>query len=214
MLAGLCIGLGGSVFLRVKDAAIGMPSVVLGSLLFAVGLFTVCTRGYALYTGKVCYLFDQEKFWPYVGMLVVVWLGNLLGCMALGGIENLTGICGASGINAVAGGMADAKLADTPLSLFLLGLLCNLFIFIAVNGYAKNPHQLGKYMAILFGVVCFITLGTEHSVADMYYFCVSERLYTHPAEVLAALAYITAGNFVGGVALPQAEKLIARLAHA
>ena len=60
ILAGFCIGLGGTVFLRLKDAFPG--GNVVGALLFTIGLFTICTRGYALFTGKACYLFQNP--WP------------------------------------------------------------------------------------------------------------------------------------------------------
>ena len=48
VLAGISIGLGGLVFLSVDDR-------VIGAALFTIGLFTVCTFGLNLYTGKVCY---------------------------------------------------------------------------------------------------------------------------------------------------------------
>ena len=76
ILAGFCIGLGGTVFLRLKDAFPG--GNVVGALLFTIGLFVVCTRGYALYTGKVCYLFDNPP--SYVLDVIVIWVGNLCGC--------------------------------------------------------------------------------------------------------------------------------------
>ena len=38
---------GGTVFLKLKDAFPG--GNVVGALLFTIGLFTVCTRGYAVY---------------------------------------------------------------------------------------------------------------------------------------------------------------------
>lgn len=49
ILAGFSIGLGGTVFLRLKDAFTG--GNVVGALLFAIGLFIICTRGYNLFTG-------------------------------------------------------------------------------------------------------------------------------------------------------------------
>ena len=42
ILAGFCIGLGGTVFLRLRDAFPG--GNVVGALLFTIGLFTICTR--------------------------------------------------------------------------------------------------------------------------------------------------------------------------
>ncbi len=123
--------------------------------------------------GKACYLFENP--WPgYLLDLLIIWVGNLLGTMLIAGIETLTGIVGPeSGINVTAAAMVDGKMGDSYLGLFLLGILCNICIFIAVNGYAKNPHQLGKYLALFLGVTVFIVSGMEHSVADMYYWSVS-----------------------------------------
>ena len=53
ILAGISIALGGYCFLSVENKLIG-------SILFSVGLFLVCTRGYNLYTGKVCYCKTKE----------------------------------------------------------------------------------------------------------------------------------------------------------
>lgn len=209
VLAGFCIGLGGTIFLRLKDAFPG--GNVVGALLFAVGLFTICTRGYYLFTGKACYLFDN-KLPGYLLELLIIWVGNLLGCMLLGALENLTVITGVdAGVNVTAAALVDGKMNCSLLSLFVLGLICNVFIFIAVNGYAKNPHELGKYLALFLGVSIFILCGTEHSVADMFYWSVSKVLYEQPGESLLRLAVISLGNMAGGVLLPQAEKLKARL---
>lgn len=201
ILAGFCIGLGGTVFLRLRDAFPG--GNVVGALLFTIGLFTICSRGYALFTGKACYLFENP--WPgYLLDLLIIWVGNLLGTMLIAGIETLTGIVGPeSGINVTAAAMVDGKMGDSYLSLFLLGILCNICIFIAVNGYAKNPHQLGKYLALFLGVTVFIVSGMEHSVADMYYWSVSGVLYGQPGESLLRLVVISLGNVVGGVFFPN-----------
>ena len=175
VMAGFCIGLGGTVFLRLKDAFPG--GNVVGAFFFAIGLFAICTRGYNLFTGKACYLFDNP--WPgYIIDLLVIWVGNLAGTMLIAAMERLTGICGAeSGINVTAQALVEGKMNATCLSLFLLGFLCNVCIFAAVNGYANNPHELGKYLAIFLGVTVFIVCGMEHSVADMYYWAVSGILY-------------------------------------
>ena len=207
IIAGFTIGLGGTVFLRIKDAFPGAN--VVGSFLFAIGLYVICTRGYALFTGRCCYLFDHKPV--YLINLAVIWIGNLIGGMLIGGLENLTGICGESGINATAAALVESKMNAPYLSLFCLGILCNIFIFIAVNGYANNPHEVGKYLAILLGVSCFILAGSEHCIADQYYWCVSGILYSRPGESLLCLLVITLGNMVGGVAYPLAEKLIGKL---
>ena len=210
ILAGICIGLGGTVFLRVNDAFTG--GNVVGALLFTVGLFTICTRGYNLFTGKACYLFDNKP--SYLLTLLVIWIGNLLGCILLALVERATGICGDSGINAVAAGMVEAKMSAGLGSLFLLGIICNILIYIAVNGYAKAPHDLGKYLSLFFGVMVFILSGTEHSVADMYYWSVSGVLFSAPGQSLLRILVISLGNVVGGVCFPLVEKAYRKLTEA
>lgn len=208
VLAGICIGLGGTVFLRIKDAFPG--GNVVGALLFAIGLFAICTRGYNLFTGKACYIFDNKP--DYLASLAVIWLGNLAGTSLLAALEGLTSLCGPeAGINVTAKALVEAKLSTGLGSVFLLACICDVFIYLAVNGYAKNPHELGKYLAIFLGVSVFILAGTEHSIADMYYWAVSGKLLEAPGQSLLYLAVISLGNVVGGVSFPLAEKLYGHL---
>lgn len=206
LLAGFCIGLGGTVFLQLKDSFPG--SHVVGAFFFSIGLFAVCTRGYNLFTGKACYLFDNP--WPgYVIDLGIIWLGNLAGCMLISGMEMLTRIGWENREAAYA--MVSSKMGSSLLSLFFLGFLCNVCIFAAVNGYANNPHELGKYLAIFLGVTVFIVCGMEHSVADMYYWSVSGLLYEQPGKSLLCLVVISLGNVAGGLFLRLGEKWKERL---
>ena len=153
ILAGFCIGLGGTFLLSCKNTA----GIVVAALFFTIGLFTICERGYNLFTGKVCYVFDNKP--KYLIFLLVVWVGNLLGTMLIPVIERFTKINDA--IQPVALDMVNAKMnygsnfGVALLSLFLLGILCDVFIFIAVNGYAKSKYQMGKYLSLIFGVTCF-----------------------------------------------------------
>ena len=208
VLGGICIALGGTVFLRLKDTFPGAN--VVGAFLFAVGLLTICTRGYALYTGKVCYLFDHSLPSNLIDVCIV-WVGNFIGCALIAGIESLTPLFGPKGINVVAAQIVTQKTAASYLGFFMLAILCNIFIFIAVNGYAKNPHEVGKYLLLFFGVMCFILTGTEHCVANMYYWCVSGELYQNPGQSLIFILIATLGNAVGGLLFPLLEKAKARL---
>ena len=70
ILAGLSIALGGTVFLSVDNK-------IVGAVGFTVGLFTVCTFGFNLFTGKVCYVFERGK--DYALDLTFIWPGNLCG---------------------------------------------------------------------------------------------------------------------------------------
>ena len=91
------------------------------------------------------------------------------------------------------------KLGDGLMSLFFLGVLCNIFIYIAVEGFKNAPHDAGRYLALIFGVMGFILCGTEHCVADMFYFWMAGAWGGRAA---ACVLVITLGNCAGGVLFP------------
>ena len=100
--------------------------------------------------------------------------------------------------------MCETKLNDSLASLFFLGILCNILIYIAVEGYKNNPHEPGKYLALIFGVMVFILCGTEHCVADMFYFWMGGAF---TGRGIVCLLAITLGNAVGGVLFPLLRDL-------
>lgn len=196
MMAGLAISLGGTVFLSVD-------SKIIGALAFTVGLFSVCTRGLALYTGRVCYLFENDR--AYALDLPIIWLGNLAGTFLTAQILLQTRI--APILREKAAELCETKLSDDLLSIFILAVFCNILIFIAVDGFRQNPHELGKYLALFFGVVVFILCGFEHCVANMYYFSVAGAW---SAKTLLYVLVMTAGNSVGGLLLPLLHRFVSR----
>ena len=194
IVAGIFIGIGGTVYLLVE-------SKVIGAVLFSIGLFAICTLGYNLFTGKVCYAFDNKP--SYLIDLILIWIGNLIGTISLSIILSFTRIYPA--LNEKALGIVTTKFQDQPLSLLLLGVLCNILIYLAVEGYRNNPHELGKYLSIIFGVSVFILCGFEHCVADMYYISIANAwTYAHAIE---CIVIVTIGNIIGGLLLPMIKKI-------
>ncbi len=191
ILAGISISLGGTIFLSLDDK-------VIGSFLFAVGLFCVCTGGLHLFTGKVCYACFNDR--DYAISLPIIWLGNLVGAFLTATVIGLSRI---GNISEKASQMCEVKGNDSLLSLFVLGIFCNVFIFIAVEGYKTIPDA-GKYLAIIFGVMGFILCGTEHCVADMFYVSVAKAW---SFDFLIRIIVITAGNSLGGIAAACLLKL-------
>ena len=195
VLAGICIAIGGTVFLSLDNK-------VLGALFFTAGLFTICTFGFNLFTGKVCYVFEQDR--DYAIGLPVIWLGNLIGTWLTAFVERQTRIGPA--LAEKAAGLCETKLGDGLLSIFLLAALCNVLIYIAVDGFKNIPHELGKYLSLFFGVMVFILCGFEHCVANMYYFSVAGMW---SGKTLLYVLVMTAGNAVGGVIFPLGRKFAA-----
>lgn len=193
ILAGISIAIGGTVFLSLDNK-------VLGALFFTVGLFAVCTFGFNLYTGKVCYVFDNDR--EYALGLPVIWLGNLCGAFLTAAAERATRIGPALAEKAAA--LCSVKLGDGPVSIFLLSVFCNVLIWLAVEGFKNNPHPAGKYLSLFFGVAVFILCGFEHCVANMYYFSMAGMWRW---KTLGWVLVMTAGNSVGGVIFPLLRRI-------
>lgn len=184
--AGVCIALGGAAFLSLESKAAG-------AVFFSVGLFAVCTFGLNLFTGKVCYLFENKP--RYLIDLLLIWLGNLVGAAGSAELLRLTRLSAALGERAEK--LCTAKLNDSPLSVFILAIFCNILIFIAVDGFKNNPHELGKYLAVIFGVAVFVICGFEHCVANMFYFSMA---HAWSGKTIIYLLIMTLGNALGGCA--------------
>ena len=194
ILAGLFISIGGIVFLSLENK-------VLGSIFFACGLFTICTMKFNLFTGKICYLFDNKV--SYLIDLAIIWVGNFVGTFVTGNILKLTRIYPA--LQEKAQTMVKVKLADEPISVFILAIFCDILIYLAVEGYKNNPHELGKYLSRLFGVTVFILCGFEHCVANMFYISVADMwTWSHAIE---HIIIVTLGNSVGGLLIPLLRKI-------
>ena len=193
VLGGACIGCGGTAFLS-------LDSKVLGALFFTVGLFVICTFGLNLFTGKVCYVFQKDR--AYAWNIPLIWLGNLVGTGVVAAMMQMTRN---ASIADKAAALCQVKLEDSLLSLFILGVLCNIFIYIGVEGFNHNPHELGKYLSLFFGVMVFILCGFEHCIADMFYFSMAGAW---SSSAVVRLFVITMGNAVGGIIFPEARKLL------
>lgn len=194
ILAGIAISIGGAAFLASDSRAVG-------AALFSVGLFAVCTLGLNLFTGKICYVFDNPP--TYAASCALIWLGNLCGTLLAGTALRLTRLDWAE----KAASLCQAKLDDSPLSLLVLGIFCNILIYLAVESYRSSPHELGKYLGLFLGVAVFVAVGFEHCVADMFYFTVAD---VWNGKALLTIILISLGNAIGGVIFPLCKKLRAQ----
>ena len=122
VLAGMMIGMGGTVYLSQSNP-------VVGSFLFAVGLLTVVVFQLHLYTGKIGYLPFQKPV--YLIELLVTWLGNLAGTFITATMVRNSRIF--EGMAERAAQIAAVKLNDSFLSIFLLAVFCGMLMFIAVD---------------------------------------------------------------------------------
>lgn len=188
VLAGICIGIGGTVYLACSNQYIG-------ACLFSIGLFFILTRGFALYTGMVCYLPGQFHVDSMVRLVVTV-LGNLVGTAIIGLPLSLTRqkeLC------QKAADLCAVKLEDSYLSLLILSIGCGIIIYLAVDGFKRANDPLIKVLGIFLGVPVFILCGMEHSIADMYYIFAG---MAWGMKAVMSIVVIIIGNGIGGVLIP------------
>lgn len=193
ILAGIIISIGGTAFLL-------CDSKIAGAVFFTIGLFSVCVFGFSLFTGRVCYVFDNDT--RYALTLPLVWLGNLAGSLLVGFLLLQTRLAPMLVEKATA--VCEVKLNQSYLSAFVLAVFCNMLIYIAVEGYKTIPQEIGKFLAVFFGVTVFVICGFEHCVANMFYFTVGKAW---SANTVLFLLIMTLGNSVGGVTIPLLRKL-------
>lgn len=194
IIAGVMIGIGGTVYLSVENK-------VVGSVLFAIGLFAIVVYGFNLYTGKIGYLVTNFNF-KYIKELVITLVGNFIGTFFVGFILRYTRIYFL--ISEKAKALVDIKLDDNIISILILSFFCGILMYFAVNGY-KELKDVGKYIAIFLGVIVFILCGFEHCVANMYYFSVSSSWCLNGFLYLLIMIL---GNSLGGMLIPLCDKII------
>ena len=198
IMAGAFIAMGGVVFLSLDNK-------IVGAFMFSLGLFAVCTLKYNLFTGKVGYLFcnDVKTYLPWC---LMVWVGNLIGSIIVAELVRLTRV--APGIIEKSTKLVQVKADDTLISLFVLGIFCNIMVVHAVDQYLNNPHEIGKYLGIIMSIMVFILCGFEHCIADMFYIQMA-RMWN--SQTIIALIVITLGNVLGGILIPTMRNINIKL---
>lgn len=194
ILAGIMIGIGGTIYLSLDNK-------IVGSILFAIGLFIIVVYSFNLYTGKIGYLINNFNK-KYISELIITLIGNFIGTFFVGFILRYTRIYNM--ISEKAKTLADIKLNDTLISILILSFFCGILMYLAVNTY-KEVKDIGKYLAVFLGVIVFILCGFEHCIANMYYFSVSS---TWSLNTLLYLLVMILGNSLGGILIPLCNKVI------
>lgn len=190
ILSGICISIGGTVFLSCGNKYVG-------AFLFTLGLFAIVTRGMALYTGMVGYLSQKEnQNWNYIKQLLVVLAGNGVGTAASGYALRFTR---RAVLAEEAAELCKVKTDDSMLSLFLLAVGCGILMFLAVDGYKRLDDAVFKLVGVFLCIVVFIMSGFEHSIADIFYFSAAGAWSMHS---LMCLIVVVLGNAVGGNIIP------------
>ncbi len=172
ILAGLAIGVGGFLYILTSHYVPGELGKVLGSLLFAVGLFTVCTFSLHLYTGKIGVVYEGKQEKEFYISLPIMLVGNAIGAFSLGLILYLcfkdTDVMNT--VNSVCGARTTLVTFDDYLSCMIKSMLCGICVYLAVKAFNLNKLKpVGIGLLVLF-VFIFVYSGFQHCIANMFYF--------------------------------------------
>lgn len=227
IMAGAFIALGGQAANLVTHTITDTASAKFtAGLIFPAGLIMVLMAGAELFTGNclmILALAEKKLSFPkLLSSWLIVYLGNLAGSVLTAYLLSLSGQWNYSA--GLLGGFT-LKTAASKISLsfseaFILGILCNFLVCIAVWMAAGAKDGITKAVCAFFPVWTFIASGFEHSIANMFYipagiFAKSQTLYAAKALELGAsqsgidalnwmsmftrnLIPVTLGNIIGG----------------
>jgi len=175
ILAGLAIGLGGFLYILMTFALNGDLAElgkILGSILFSIGLFIVCTFSLSLYTGKIGQVYEEKKDKLFYISLPVMLIGNAIGAFALGYICFF--IFKDMEIMETAKAAAASRLVFNNfldyLSTMIKAFLCGVCVYLAVKSFSLNRLKPLGITLLVFFVFLFVYCGFQHCIANMFYF--------------------------------------------
>ena len=221
-LAGAFISLGALLFAVVTTGStLGFgPTRLLGGIAFCLGLILVVIAGAELFTGNnlvvMAWASRLIRLQELLRNWLIVYIGNLIGALLtvllcfVGGAHEL----GAGAVAQTLLSVGTHKATADPLSLFVLGILCNALVCMAIWLTQAGHSVVDKVLGIIFPISAFVALGFEHCIANMYFLPYAMLLGNWQvlwAGALTNLLVVSLGNVIGGTVLVASIYWIAYL---
>ena len=218
-LAGAYIAFGGllaivsSAGMIKAGAPLGLEKFVFGAV-FPVGLIIVVLAGSELFTGNVMFMVigvldGSASIGGLAKNWVLSWVFNFVGALFvayviafMGGMCPTDASVPAYAITAKAIAVAEGKVT-MPFTVALIKAIgCNWLVCLAVWLANVSDDAIGKIVGIWFPIMAFVTLGFEHSVANMCFIPLGMFLgakgVTWTTIIVNNLIPVTIGNIIGG----------------
>ena len=210
MFGGAYVGVAVVLMLNVAGplsaAGTGLDKLVSG-LVFGVALTLVVFAGAELVTSSMMTLTQgtlmrATRTGPAVGALSFTFIANLLGAALFGVLVAVSGVLHS---NPPAGAMLEdmlaAKAVESPVELFVRGILCNSLVCLGIWMCARLTTDGPKLVVIFWALLAFVASGFEHVVANMTTYTLG--LMTGDPHATWALfgnnlLWVGLGNLVGG----------------
>lgn len=238
ILGGAFIGFGAVFATTVGAGAIGPDAVLpygltrlLTGLVFATGLIMVVVAGAELFTGNnmlvMAWAGGKVTTRAVLANWTLAFVGNFIGAIGTAALVFLSAQytfgAGAVGLNALV--IANGKSALAFVPAFMLGVLCNALVCLAVWMCYGARTTIDRVVTITPPISAFVAAGFEHSIANIYFIPIGlfikagapDSFWTAigkgPADfqsltwdnfIFANLIPVTLGNIVGGSVLVAA----------
>jgi len=214
VLAGAFIALGAVFFtVVVTRAALGFGlNRLVGGMAFSLGLILVIVGGAELFTGNNLVAMARASRRITSAELLrnwgLVYVGNALGALGtvilvlMGQVAQL----GDGAVRETALAIGRHKAALGVVEALALGVLCNGLVCLAVWLAMGGRSVADKVFAIIFPITAFVTMGFEHSIANMFFLPYALALggFGEPQLLWGSvrnLLAVTVGNLLGGTVL-------------
>lgn len=193
---------------KIGDAALVLPPGLLkfaAGAVFPVGLMLVVIGGSELFTGNCMFLplgiLNKEGSWKGLAInWIVVYVGNFIGALFVAYfLAYQSGLFGTAPFAVWAtANVANAKAGLAFWPAFLRGIGCNWLVCLAVWLALSADDVIGKIFSCWFPIMAFVTMGFEHSVANMFFIPLGIFIANDPTIVAkAGLTTAQIGNLVG-----------------
>lgn len=172
---------------------------------FGIALSLVIMAGSELFTGNnLVMTVGVHAKKVSVKSLTTIWtvsfVGNLIGSLILGGLFVLSGQHKNGFAVDFIRSLTAMKTGSPALELFFRGVICNILVCLAVLSSIRLKSETAKLIIIWWCLFAFITLVTEHSIANMTIFATD--MFTQGPQYIGGyiynLLFCTLGNIVGG----------------
>ena len=182
-----------SVFAGILIAIAGygfLAGQTVGIFLFILGLAAVVSYRLRLFTGTVGFI-----NWGEIPNLVIILLGNVLGCWLVSLIAKVDTVLG---IQTAAQTVLQSRLQLGWLACGIKAIGCGVLMSAAVE-FSRRGVDFGYWVPLLFAVPLFIHCGFPHCVADAFYFltCPNSVLMDSGWNLLSVYGSIVVGNTIG-----------------
>jgi formate/nitrite transporter len=227
LLAGAFIAFG-AMFMTVVMTGTGeLPwgvARLLAGLVFSLGLILVIVGGAELFTGDSLMIVACANRRITIGSLLRAWslvyVGNIGGAIGTAALVFLAGQYGFGGgtVGKTALAIASVKAALPTIQLFILAILCNVLVCLAVWMSFGARSASDKVVVIVPPITAFVAAGFEHSIANLYFLpyglaiktwagadfwvAIGQSAADYPTLTAGSafhnIAVTTVGNLVGG----------------